>query len=426
MNTAPQPLRFLFCTWEGGGHVPPMVTVARRLAARGHEVTVLSDEANRGDVADLAFRSWRRAPNRPNKRPESDPVREWEPENPAGVLQRLLDGVIAGPALSYAQDTLEAIGELRPDVVVSQELLFGVMAGAEAARVPLALFTTNVWSFPDPLEQPPFGTGFPPAENDADRARDAMVKAVTRQLFDAGRPALNAAREAIGLEPLSHLLDQLDAAERVLLGVSRAWDFPTASPLPERFRYIGPVVEDPSWTAGWSSPWPADDPRPLVVASFSTFFQGQTEQITRAIEALAPLPVRGVVTLGPALEPAAFPAPEHILVVQSASHDALIPEASLLITHAGHGTAVRAIRHGVPVLAMPMGRDQADNASRIVVRGAGLRLDPSASPEAIREAATRILDDTAFAEGARRLGAALTSAHDADPAAELEALGAFG
>jgi MGT family glycosyltransferase len=399
-----------------------MATVARRLVLAGHDVTLLSDEANRADAVGLAFRSWRRAPNRPDKRPESDPVREWEPDNPAGVLQRLLEGVIAGPALAYAQDTLEALAEIRPDVVVSQELLFGVMAAAEARRVPLALFTTNVWSFPDPLDQPPFGTGFPPADTEADRARDSMVKAVTRQLFDGGLAALNAAREKIGLEPLAHLLDQLNTADRVLLGVSRAWDFPTPQPQPERFRYIGPVVSDPAWTASWNSPWAADDPRPLVVVSFSTFFQGQTDQITRAIEALSPLPVRAVVTLGPALDAAAFPAPDHVVVLQSASHDALIPGASLLITHAGHGTAVRAIRNGAPVLALPMGRDQADNASRIALRGAGLRLDPTAAPPAIRTAVQTILAEPRFAEAAARLGRAIDEADDCDPVAQLEAL----
>ncbi|MDP8916495.1 MAG: glycosyltransferase [Pseudomonadota bacterium] len=404
--------------------MPPLLTVARRLRERGHAVTVLSDEANRGDAAaaGLPFRPWRRAPNRPDKSAASDPVREWEPDNPGGVLGRLLDGVIAGPAEAYARDTLDAIEELAPDVVVAQELLFGAMAAAERAGVPLALFTTNVWSFPDGLDQPPFGTGFAPAQSDEDRARDAMVRAVTRQLFDAGRPALNAAREAIGLEPLAHLLDQIHAADRILLGVSRAWDFPAFAAPPERFRYIGPVVSDPGWSAGWTSPWPADDPRPLVVVSFSTFFQDQADQIARAIEALAPLPVRAVVTLGPALEPDALRAPEHILVVKSASHDALIPEASLLITHAGHGTAVRAIRHGVPVLALPMGRDQADNAARIALRGAGLRLDAGASAEAIQGAARTILSDASYARAAAALGRAIAEAGDADPVAELEAM----
>jgi hypothetical protein len=50
-----------------------MVTVARRLAARGHAVTLLSDEANRSDAEGLDFRTWTRAPNRPDKSPASDP-----------------------------------------------------------------------------------------------------------------------------------------------------------------------------------------------------------------------------------------------------------------------------------------------------------------------------------------------------------------
>ena len=69
-----------------------------------------------------------------------------------------------------------------------------------------------------------------------------------------------------------------------------------------------------------------------------------------------------------------------------------------------------------------MGRDQADNASRIALRGAGLRLDASSPPEAIRDAAAKILDGAAYAEAARRLGAALAAADDADPVAELEGL----
>ena len=246
-----RPCRFLFATWEGGGHVPPMLTVAERLAARGHQVLVLSDEANRADSGALPFRPWSRAPNRPDKRAESDPVREWEAATPVEVVQRLVDGVIAGPAQAYAEDLLEAAEDFGPDVVVCNELLFGAMAAAERLPAKLALFTTNVWSFPEPLDQPPFGTGFQPAESEEDRQRDAMVRSVTRVLFDAGRPPLNAARAALGLPALDHLLDQLSAADLVLLGVSRAWDFPTAGPPPPAFRYIGPVVSDPSWSASW-------------------------------------------------------------------------------------------------------------------------------------------------------------------------------
>src|SRR5690606_2512678 len=38
-----EPRSFLFVTWEGGGNVPPVLGVARRLAAGGHDVTVLTE-----------------------------------------------------------------------------------------------------------------------------------------------------------------------------------------------------------------------------------------------------------------------------------------------------------------------------------------------------------------------------------------------
>jgi UDP-N-acetylglucosamine:LPS N-acetylglucosamine transferase len=56
--------RYLFTTWEGGGHVQPMLLVARDLAERGHQVLLLSDPCNASDAAALAvpFRAWTTAP----------------------------------------------------------------------------------------------------------------------------------------------------------------------------------------------------------------------------------------------------------------------------------------------------------------------------------------------------------------------------
>ncbi|WP_204050930.1 hypothetical protein [Microbispora siamensis] len=34
--------KFLFATWSGGGAVPPVLSIARALRERGHDVRVLS------------------------------------------------------------------------------------------------------------------------------------------------------------------------------------------------------------------------------------------------------------------------------------------------------------------------------------------------------------------------------------------------
>ena len=77
----------------------------------------------------------------------------------------------------------------------------------------------------------------------------------------------------------------------------------------------------------------------------------------------------------------------------------------------------------MPLLVVPMGRDQLDNATRVTERGAGLQLGQDAEPEAIAEAVRRLLDEPAFAEHAAQLGARIREDAAGDAAvAELEAL----
>ena len=66
------------------------------------------------------------------------------------------------------------------------------------------------------------------------------------------------------------------------------------------------------------------------------------------------------------------------VLLRSAPHDTVMQEVSLVISQGGHGTVNRALVNGVPLLILPMGRDQGDNAARVASKGAGLRLPPAA------------------------------------------------
>lgn len=410
----------LFTTWEGGGHVQPMLLVAAGLRARGHKVLVLSDACNAADAAalDLPFRPWRHAPSRPDKTAASDLLRDWEADNPMESVSRLCDRIIAGPAALYARDVLEALDAAPFDLVVSQELLFGPMMAAEKAGVPLALFCANVWPFPTLPGLPPFGAGMGPAENDQDAMLHQMVGQTTRTIFQMGLPALNAARQDLGLPALADLFDQLAVARRILLGTSRAFDF-APEPLIEPFAYAGPYVGDPVGVQAWTSPWPANDERPLVVVTSSSLYEAQEDLLKRTITALAALPVRAVVTLGPALARTDFRGADNVLVVASASHEALMARAALFVTHGGHGSVIRPLMAGLPVLLLPGLRDQRDNARRVVHRGAGLMLERDAAPSAIAEAVRTLLEDPGYAAAARALGEAIATDAAARSAEDL-------
>lgn len=416
--------RVLFTTWEGGGHVQPMMLVAQGLLARGHEVLVLSDVCNAPEATALGlpFRGWAKAPSRADKSAGSDLLRDWEADNPMEAVGRLCERLIAGPAALYAGDVLDALADFPADLVVTQELLFGSMMAAEKARVPLALFCANVWPFPTLPGLPPFGAGMAPAAGEQDEMLHQMVGQTTRTIFQMGLPALNEARDRLGLPPLADLFDQLAVAKAVLLGASRAFDF-APEPLADPFAYVGPYVADPVDVEAWASPWPADDARPLVVVTSSSLYEAQEGLLKGVIAALGTLPVRALVTLGPALDPAGFAAPDNVEVVVSAPHGALFEQAALVVTHGGHGSTIRPLMAGLPLLILPGLRDQRDNAARVTARGAGLMLERTATPEAIATAVTRLLDEPAFRDAAQGLGRAIAADVEARSAeAALERL----
>ena len=419
-------MRFLFKTFEGGGHVPPALLVARRLQGRGHEVLFLSDTANRAqaEAAGLPFRNWRRAPDRQSAGDAADPLDEWRTRWPPAVVRRLCDAVISGPSLAYARDTLEAIDDFRPDVVVSNELLFGAMAAAEAAGVGLALLTANVWCFPTRDDLPPFGPGFRPSAAGWGRHRDGYVRRTSAAWYQAGLQALNTTRAALGLRELGETLDQLKAADQVLLGVAAAFDYRASAP--DGFTYVGPLGEAPAWAQAEDAEALLDPERPNVLVSMSTTAQGHEALLRRCAAAASALPVNVIVTLGPALRGVRLPGAENLKVVEAAPHDVLVPRCRLVVTHAGHGTVIRPLMHGVPVVCVPTGRDQPENAARVVEAGAGVRVSPSASAGAIRRAIARVLSDPGYGTAAQALGQGIRQEADGGltAARALEALGA--
>jgi MGT family glycosyltransferase len=233
---------------------------------------------------------------------------------------------------------------------------------------------------------------------------------------------LNRARASVGLAPVAHPLDQVRRAHRVLIMTSTWFDFDA----PEHrgnVRYVGAELADPSWAAPWTSPWPDDHPDPLVLVALSSSFMDQGAIIRRIISALSSLRVRALVTVGPALDVRAFESRANIVVCASAPHAHVLPGASLVITHAGHGTVLRSLACGVPMVCMPMGRDQGDNAARAEAAGAAITLSPRASARAIRRAVERAIGDGSLRAAAREAADRLARERRGDRAVEeLEAL----
>ncbi len=417
---------FLFVLWAGGGNAPPQLALARRLSERGHRVSVLAPRVLPSNIeaAGCTYLPFHEAPEHDSASRTEDPLKDWEAHTPLEAAARVRDNIIFGPALAYSNDVAAAIEAVRPDVIAADYLLLGAYVAAERANIPLAALVHTVYPLPAP-GMPPYGMGFQPAKGAPGRVRDAIFTQIFRRFYGAGLGKLNQARAVADLPPLTSVFEQFDRAERLLVLTSQAFDYP-ATALPANVRYVGPQLDDPAWLHPWTPPAASAGERPLVLVSLSTTYVRQEDVLRRVIAALADLPVQGMVTLGPALRKEDFALPANVWAAAYAPHTLVCPQANLVVTHGGHGTVITALNFGVPLVCLPMGRDQADNAARVVSLGAGLQCSSKARVVDMRRTIRRALEEPQFREGARRVADGI--AREGGPSVaigELESLAAI-
>ena len=393
---------FLVACWGVAGNLGPMLTAARQLRRHRHMVRFIADAEMQEEIETAGFScaAWRRAPSYSEL---TSVMAELDPSDLSGFC----DHVLFGPASAYAADTREELGGAPTDALLSHDVLLGSALAAEATGTPCAMLSPHISLRPLP-GVPHVGSNLTPPRTHNERAQIELANSSFAAFMNEWLPVLNGARASQGLDPLGHVFDQYDRPERMLLAISSAFDFPVEY-LPKNARYVGPLLDPPGWSKPWTAPWSKGSERPRALVSFSTTFQDQSEALQRVINALGGIDIDAVVTTGLALDGVTLHAPKNVTLLHSAPHDAVMKEASLVVTHGGHGTVSRALIHSLPLLVMPMGRDQNDNARRVEARGAGLSLPPSASEAEISRALQQLINQPHFRIAARRLGEAIAA-----------------
>jgi UDP:flavonoid glycosyltransferase YjiC (YdhE family) len=90
-----------------------------------------------------------------------------------------------------------------------------------------------------------------------------------------------------------------------------------------------------------------------VLVGLSSTVMRQEGLLQRAADALGQLPARGLVTTGPAVDPAVISARANVTVTRWVRHADVLPHCSAVITHGGHGTVMKALIAGVPLVLVP-------------------------------------------------------------------------
>jgi MGT family glycosyltransferase len=235
---------------------------------------------------------------------------------------------------------------------------------------------------------------------------------------------LDGMRQQAGFDALPALDALWPVRDRLITTSLGAFDHPAPSGW-EMVRHVGPVLENEKVAVPIALPWPDDHPTSLVLISFSTGFeQRNVKKLQSGLDALADLPVHVVATTGGIVEPAELDVPPNAFVVNYAAHDPILRRAALTVTHGGHGTAMRALRHGVPMVLIPgLAGDQPFVAAAVEEWGAGRALAGDADADAIRSAVRDVLGSSSFRNEARQCAVALAGVDGASRAAdEIEAL----
>jgi len=150
---------------------------------------------------------------------------------------------------------------------------------------------------------------------------------------------------------------------------------------------------------------PAGD-GPLVLVAPSTSQDPECELLRVALDGLADEPVRVLATTNRHRPDRPIEVPANAELVDWVLYSQAMPEAEVVICHGGHGTVVRALAAGKPLLVCPSVGDMGENAARVAWSGTGLSVPRRLlSRRGIRLATRRLLREGRFQVNAREVAA---------------------
>jgi hypothetical protein len=370
------------------GHILPLLPLAQAFARRGDEVIIASgpDAAETVTSRGLSFRvvgpsfgSWFAALR---ARTRGIPGDGLAPSRVEGYFVPRLFGEI-GMAL-MVDDLLELCKVSEPALIVFDPYLFAAPLVAEATGAHAVLHSIG------PL--------------------------IDRSVLDLAGDAVSPIWREFGLEvppaagvysgtTLTICPPSLDPTAAGLRGAQ------SLRPAPLR------LADPPALPVSLANP-----EHPLVYLTLGTFSNNDLDLFRLVLKALEDEPVNVLATIGRENDPSALsPIPKNARVERYIPQAEVLPYCAAVVHHAGAGTMLGVLAHGLPSVALPQSADNFINANLLAGAGAANTLMPGeVTGAAIRAALGTVLGTGTYRRAARKLAdeiAAMPSADDV--AAEL-------
>ncbi len=390
-------MRVFLGAFGDAGHAFPMLALGTALVARGHEVHFET------------WKQWRPHAEAAGMHFADAPEYQVFPTPSSKHLQPYAAAVRA------ARETGEMVARIRPDVAVADIMTPAASLAAEVAEVPVATLVPHV----HPHMAPGFpiysiGARLPRTRLGARLWERAAARYVTPAL-EQGRDQFNESRRRLGLPPVPWVHTGL-SRECTLIATLPQLEYPRE--WPEWAKVVGPLMWEPPGER--VDPPPGDGP--VVLVAPSTAQDREHKLLRAALAGLADEPVRVIATWNGREPDPPIDVPANAVLVPWLSYGQSMPACDVVVCHGGHGTLMRALTQGCPVVVCPAVGDMAENASRVDWAGVGVRLPRRfATPRGVRAAVGRVLREPAIARRAREI-AAWSAGHDAGARAvdELE------
>ncbi len=398
-------MRVLITTRGSAGHLNPLAPFGHACIEAGHEVLVAAQRQNQGHVERTGL------PFAPVADP---PEEEWMPlmaqfaELDIDTANRMMLGKFFGGIDLRAElpDLRAIVEDWRPDIIVRESWEYGSTLVAELYEIPIVRV----------------GLGL------------GDLEALS---IEAAAPEVDEARAAAGLSP-DPGGDRLRGSPYFTMMPEALEDPATELPArTHRFRFgaSSECLPLPDWWFG------NDDP--VVYLTFGSVAAGPhlpfyPELYRGAIEALAPLQARVLVTIGDASRDVAElgEVPHNVHVETWVPHDDAATSAAVIVCHGGYGSTLGSLAHGTPLVVLPLfSTDQWANAEAVARSGAGLSvadeqtlrsamgLPDAKSIEGLHGAVARVLKDDSYRREAESIAAAMGALAPVEESVEvLEAI----
>jgi UDP:flavonoid glycosyltransferase YjiC (YdhE family) len=380
-------LRVLFSCVGGDGHFIPLVPLARAFAESGHEVAFVSAPSTRA-AAEAAGFSFHAAGIEPRDRQaragsRRDEIFTLPPDERRAFIFPLLFGIIDAPTRIDA--LRELVGTWAPDLVVHDSCDLAAPVAAAERDLPSVHHS--------------FGRMVPPA---IVAGADAVTEPLWRAAGLTPEPYSGMFRGTfVDIAPPSFQTEVVPNGVHVQLMRSASLDAPATERTPD-----------------WLEQLPE---RPTVYVTLGTV-HNDLSVFRLLLDAFANVDCNVIATIGRNNDPAELePLPDNARVERYISQALILPHASVVVSHGGSGSTLAALAYGLPILFVPQGADQFENAAHVQSLGAGVRLVPDAlTVAAARSALELLLSDGSFRTEAQKVAAEIAAMPD--PAAVVPVL----